>query len=126
MKRIKLFESFSRSHPQYTEQELKSGISDCLVELNDLGNFEYQINIDLNDNYVCVLIKVDESAVPDEEYFYTAVYATKTFDCTDQVIADSVMFLSDYMRETFGSNLYTEYWIYDFDRLPYTNRISYK
>jgi hypothetical protein len=116
MRRIKLFEGFSRSHPQYTEQELKSGISDCLVELNDLGNFEYQINIDLNDNYVCVIIKVDESDVPDEEYFHT----TKTFDCTDQVIADSVMFLSDYMRETFGSNLYTEYWIYDSNDYPFT------
>ena len=65
--------------------------------------------MDLYDNYVVVLIFLDESDVPDEEYFYT----TKTFDCIE--IKEPVMFLSDYMRETLGSNLYIEYWIYDID-----------
>ena len=103
--RIKLFEGFSRSHPQYTEQEIKSGISDCLVELNDLDNFEYEINIDLNDNYICVVIKVDESDVPDEEYFYT----TQKFDALE--ITEPVLLLENYITEKFD-RVITEYWFY--------------
>ena len=108
--RIKLFESF------VNEKTLRQGMEDALVELNDNGSFEYSINMDLYDNYVAVLIFVDESDVPDEEYFHT----TKTFDCSDNLIAEPVIFLSDYMRETLGSNLYIEYWIYDFDSIPHT------
>lgn len=101
--RIKLFEGF------VNEKTLRQGMEDALVELNDIGTFQCSIDIDLYDNYVCVVITVDESDVPDDEYFYT----TKTFDCIE--IRESVMFLSDYMRETLGRNLYTEYWIYDMD-----------
>jgi hypothetical protein len=108
--RIKLFEGFSRSHPQYTEQEIKQGISDCLVELNDLGDFEYEINIDLNDNYICVVINVDESDVPDEEYFYT----TKTFDSLE--ITEPVLLLENYITEKFD-RIITEYWFYYQDNI---------
>ncbi len=101
--KIKLFECF------VNEKTLTQGMEDALVELNDIGTFLYSIKMDLYDNYVVVLIFLDESDVPDEEYFYT----TKTFDCIE--IKEPVMFLSDYMRETLGSNLYIEYWIYDID-----------
>lgn len=108
--RIKLFEGFSKSHPQYTEQEIKKGMEDCLVELNDgLSKYEYDIDIDLNDNYICVVIKsivfFDESEVPDDEYWYF----TKTFDCLE--ISESVLLLENYIEEKFD-RVITEYWFY--------------
>ena len=111
--RIKLFEGFSRSHPQYTEQEIKQGISDCLVELNDRllnYNFEYETLVDLNDNYICVVIKLDESSVPDEEYFYT----TKTFNSLE--ITEPVLLLENYITDKFD-RIITEYWFYYQDNI---------
>ena len=83
-------------------------ISDCLVELNDRllnYNFEYETLVDLNDNYICVVIKLDESSVPDEEYFYT----TKTFNSLE--ITESVLLLENYITDKFDS-IITEYWFY--------------
>jgi hypothetical protein len=106
--RIKLFEGFS-SHP--TEQQLRAGISDCLVELNDNlsnYNFEHEIIIDFNDNYICVVINIDESSVPDEDYWYS----TQKFDSLE--ITESVLLLENYITEKFD-RVITEYWFYHND-----------
>ena len=111
--RIKLFEGFSRSHPQYTEQEIKNGISDCLVELNDRlldYNFEYETLVDLNDNYICVVIKIDESSVPDDEYWSS----TKTFNSLE--ITEPVLLLENYITDKFD-RIITEYWFYYQDNI---------
>lgn len=107
MRRIKLFESF-RGDSKYTEQDIKKGISDCLVELNDRllnYNFEYETLVDLNDNYICVVIKIDESEVPDDEYWSS----TKTFNCLE--ITEPVLLLESYITEKFD-RVITEYWFY--------------
>lgn len=111
--RIKLFEGFSRSHPQYTEQEIKQGISDCLVELNDRlldYNFEYETLVDLNDNYICVVIKLDESSDPDEHYWYS----TQKFDSLE--ITEPVLLLENYITEKFD-RVIKEYWFYHIDEV---------
>jgi hypothetical protein len=51
------------------------------------------------------VIKLDESSVPDEEYFYT----TKTFNSLE--ITESVLLLENYITDKFDS-IITEYWFY--------------
>jgi hypothetical protein len=66
--------------------------------------------VDLNDNYICVVIKLDESSVPDEEYFYT----TKTFNSLE--ITEPVLLLENYITDKFD-RIIMEYWFYYQDNI---------
>lgn len=102
IKSFKLFESFN-------EESLKGDITDCLVELMDLGIYEYTLNVDIADKYVYICIKVDESDVEDEEYFHY----TKKFDVSS--ISEPILLLEDYMRDKFGHSLYIDYRVFNDD-----------